>query len=169
MEEVELLQESTWAIDEPEPEIEPEPEPGDSGRHAAVDTGSSSTMWRLDLGEYGAPRRRRAAEEDPAEVAEPPEYPAADFEAPEPDDGPYDSGPDIDEPDHGDAEAASRPAIHLPLADPYQAPEGYSIKANTHSGLYYTPESALYDHTVPEVWFASEELAQANGFVRAPE
>ena len=169
VEEVELLQESTWAIDEPEPEIEPEPEPGDSGRHAAVDTGSSSTMWRLDLGEYGAPRRRRAAEEDPAEVAEPPEYPAADFEAPEPDDGPYDSGPDIDEPDHGDAEAASRPAIHLPLADPYQAPEGYSIKANTHSGLYYTPESALYDHTVPEVWFASEELAQANGFVKAPE
>ena len=82
--------------------------------------------------------------------------------------GPYDSGPDIDEPDHGDAAAASRPAIHLPLADPYQAPEGYSIKANTHSGLYYTPESALYDHTVPEVWFASEELAQANGFVRAP-
>lgn len=41
------------------------------------------------------------------------------------------------------------------------------IKANTHSGLYYAPDSALYDHTVPEVWFASEELAQANGFVKA--
>ena len=64
---------------------------------------------------------------------------------------------------------AWRPAIHLPLADPYQAPEGYFIKANTHSGLYYTPESALYDNTLPEVWFASEEVAQANGFVRAPE
>ena len=62
-----------------------------------------------------------------------------------------------------------RPAIHLPLADPYQAPEGYFIKANTHSGLYYTPDSALYDNTLPEVWFASEEVAQANGFVRAPE
>ena len=62
-----------------------------------------------------------------------------------------------------------RPAIHLPLADPYQAPEGYSIKGNTHSGLYYTPESALYDNTIPEVWFASEDLAQANGFVKAPE
>ena len=33
--------------------------------------------------------------------------------------------------------------------------------------LYYTPDSALYDHTVPEVWFASEELAQANGFHKA--
>jgi uncharacterized protein with LGFP repeats len=62
-----------------------------------------------------------------------------------------------------------RPAIHLPLSDPFQAPEGYVIKGNTHSGLYYTPESVLYDNTIPEVWFASEELAQANGFVRAPE
>ena len=62
-----------------------------------------------------------------------------------------------------------RPAIHLPLADPYQAPEGYVIKANTHSGLYYTPESALYDNTLPEVWFATEELARANGFAKAPE
>lgn len=41
------------------------------------------------------------------------------------------------------------------------------IKANTHSGLYYTPDSELYDHTIPEVWFASEELAQANGFHKA--
>jgi uncharacterized protein with LGFP repeats len=62
-----------------------------------------------------------------------------------------------------------RPAIHLPLADPLQAPEGYVIKGNTHSGLYYTPDSVLYDNTIPEVWFASEELAQANGFVKAPE
>ncbi len=44
-----------------------------------------------------------------------------------------------------DDEEPWRPAIHLPLADPYQAPEGYFIKANTHSGLYYTQESALYD------------------------
>jgi uncharacterized protein with LGFP repeats len=70
------------------------------------------------------------------------------------------SDPDL-EPD------PSRPAIHLPLSDPYQPPEGYPIKANTHSGLYYTPDCDLYDHTVPEVWFASEELAQANGFVKA--
>ena len=62
-----------------------------------------------------------------------------------------------------------RPAIHLPLSDPYQAPEGYVIKANTHSGLYYTPESALYNNTLHEVWFATEELARANGFVKAPE
>ena len=73
------------------------------------------------------------------------------------------------EPAHDSDDEPWRPAIHLPLADPYQPPEGYFIKANTHSGLYYTPESVLYDNTVPEVWFASEEVAQANGFVRAPE
>jgi len=62
-----------------------------------------------------------------------------------------------------------RPAIHLPLADPYQPPEGYWIKGNTHSGLYYTTDSELYDNTLPEVWFASEDMARANGFVKAPE
>jgi uncharacterized protein with LGFP repeats len=75
------------------------------------------------------------------------------------------------EPKAGNAAPADdwRPAIHLPLADPFRAPEGYVIKGNTHSGLYYTPESVLYDNTIPEVWFASEELARSNGFVKAPE
>ena len=79
-----------------------------------------------------------------------------------------DVGADDDDAEDDDRSAdAGRPAIHLPLADPYRAPEGYPIKANTHSGLYYTPDCDLYDDTVPEVWFASEELAQANGFMKA--
>jgi uncharacterized protein with LGFP repeats len=77
--------------------------------------------------------------------------------------------PEPDESHSAPVEDPWRPAIHLPLADPFQAPEGYVIKGNTHSGLYYTPDSGLYDNTIPEVWFASEELAQANGFVKAPE
>ena len=80
--------------------------------------------------------------------------------------GDDDAGEDEEESDDQSADAG-RPAIHLPLADPYCAPEGYPIKANTHSGLYYTPDCDLYDDTVPEVWFASEELAQANGFMKA--
>ena len=80
--------------------------------------------------------------------------------------GDDDAGEDEEESDDQSADAG-RPAIHLPLADPYRAPEGYPIKANTHSGLYYTPDCDLYDDTVPEVWFASEELAQANGFMKA--
>lgn len=62
---------------------------------------------------------------------------------------------------------APYPAFHLPLSDPYLAPEGYPIKANTVSGLYYTPDNALYHDTLAEVWFATEPIAQANGFLKA--
>ncbi len=138
-------------------EIEDDDEASDTGRHAAVNLEESQSMWTIDMGEIGRPRRRRAAEEEPpAELAAPE---AIDEQSP------AEPAEDLQSDVH--AQSPARPAIHLPLADPYQAPDGYVIKANTHSGLYYTPESALYDHTVPEVWFASEELAQANGFIKA--
>lgn len=60
-----------------------------------------------------------------------------------------------------------RPTIHLPLDDPYQAPEGYPIKASARFGLYYTPGSDLYHDTLAEIWLSSEEVAQANGSVKA--
>jgi large subunit ribosomal protein L17 len=53
---------------------------------------------------------------------------------------------------------------HAPLADPAAAPEGFEIKGNADSMLYHVPGSASYDRTVPEVWFASEEAAEAAGF-----
>jgi uncharacterized protein with LGFP repeats len=58
-----------------------------------------------------------------------------------------------------------RTALRLPLDDPNQAPEGYPIKADTESGLYWAPGSALYDDARAEIWFASEEFARTNGFV----
>jgi len=58
-------------------------------------------------------------------------------------------------------------AIHLPMDDPYQVPDGYPVKANASFGLYYMPDSALYEDTMAEIWFASEEIAQANGFHKA--
>ena len=67
----------------------------------------------------------------------------------------------IDEP------APNGTALHLPLDDPGQAPEGYPIKADTKSGLYWAPGSPLYDDASAEIWFASEEIARTNGFVRA--
>jgi uncharacterized protein with LGFP repeats len=60
-----------------------------------------------------------------------------------------------------------RPTIHLPLDDPYQVPDGYPIKASARFGLYYTPGSELYHDTLAEIWLASEEVARANGFVKA--
>ncbi len=62
---------------------------------------------------------------------------------------------------------AGRPTIHLPLDDPYQVPDGYPIKANASFGLYYTPGSALYHDTLAEIWLANEDVARANGFIKA--
>ena len=62
---------------------------------------------------------------------------------------------------------AGQLAIHLPMDDPYQVPDGYPVKAHASSGLYYMPDSVLYEETMAEIWFASEEIAQANGFHKA--
>jgi uncharacterized protein with LGFP repeats len=67
----------------------------------------------------------------------------------------------IDEP------APNGTALHLPLDDPNEVPEGYPIKADTKTGLYWAPGTTLYDDARAEIWFASEELARTNGFVRA--
>jgi uncharacterized protein with LGFP repeats len=63
--------------------------------------------------------------------------------------------------------ATAQLAIHLPMDDPYQVPAGYPVKANASFGLYYMPDSALYEETLAEIWFASEDIARANGFHRA--
>lgn len=64
------------------------------------------------------------------------------------------------------AAAAAHPTIHLPLDDPHEAPDGYPVKGNASFGLYYTPDSALYEDAFAEIWFASEEIARANGFTK---
>ena len=66
-----------------------------------------------------------------------------------------------------DAAQPGRPTIHLPLDDPYQVPDGYPIKASASFGLYYTPGSELYHDTLAEIWLSSEEVARANGFIKA--
>jgi large subunit ribosomal protein L17 len=55
---------------------------------------------------------------------------------------------------------------HAPLDDSDVAPDGFEIKGNASSMLYHVPGSAFYDRTVPEVWFASAEAAEAAGFER---
>lgn len=94
-------------------------------------------------------------------AADPSGYAAAAAEAA------YAAAPQAEAPATAES-AAVRPTIHLPLDDdPYRAPDGYPIKASARFGLYYTPNSALYHDTLAEIWFANEEVAQANGFVRA--
>jgi large subunit ribosomal protein L4 len=43
-------------------------------------------------------------------------------------------------------------------------PKGFPIKGNAGSMLYHGPESSHYGQTVAEVWFATEEAAEAAGF-----
>jgi len=46
-------------------------------------------------------------------------------------------------------------------------PKGFDIKGNEDSMKFHTPASQWYDQTVAEVWFDSEEAAEAAGFVNA--
>jgi large subunit ribosomal protein L22 len=57
---------------------------------------------------------------------------------------------------YGDGSAA-------PLEDG-SAPEGFSIKGNAQSMLYHVEGTRYYKATKAEVWFASEEAAEAAGF-----
>ncbi|WP_229051882.1 50S ribosomal protein L4 [Aeromicrobium sp. Leaf350] len=49
------------------------------------------------------------------------------------------------------------------------APKGFDIKGNADSQKYHLPEGQWYDSTIAEVWFDSEESAQAAGFTKAGE
>jgi len=74
-----------------------------------------------------------------------------------------------DVPDAGDAAADAvsvepyGPGSYTALAGDVQ-PEGFAIKGNANSMLYHTPDSAFYDRTNAEVWFATEADAEAAGF-----
>jgi len=58
-----------------------------------------------------------------------------------------------------------RTAFRMALDDPNEAPEGYPVKANATTGRYWAPGHAHYDEARAEIWFATPELARANGFV----
>ena len=66
-----------------------------------------------------------------------------------------------------DVEAPYGPGSHAPLEDDGQ-PEGFEIKGNADSMLYHVPGSHFYNQTKAEVWFATEEDAEAAGFSKPP-
>jgi len=49
-----------------------------------------------------------------------------------------------------------------------ECPSDFPIKGNANSRIYHTPGSRMYDPTIPEMCFATEEVAQALGY-RAPK
>lgn len=56
---------------------------------------------------------------------------------------------------------------HAALEDGSQ-PDGFPIKGNADSMLYHVPDSAFYEQTKAEVWFATAEAAEAAGFQLPP-
>ncbi len=48
-----------------------------------------------------------------------------------------------------------------------EPPADFVIKGNDRSKKYHVPGSASYERTSAEIWFASEEAAQAAGFTKA--
>lgn len=64
------------------------------------------------------------------------------------------------------APAALPEGAAAPLEDG-SAPEGFTIKGNADSNKFHTTESQWYEQTVAEIWFATEEAAEAAGFTKA--
>jgi large subunit ribosomal protein L4 len=54
---------------------------------------------------------------------------------------------------------------HAALEDGSE-PEGFPIKGNEDSMLYHVPGSRFYKQTIAEVWFATEEDAEAAGYAK---
>lgn len=48
-----------------------------------------------------------------------------------------------------------------------EPPEGYTIKGNERSKKYHVAGTGGYERTIAEVWFNSEEAAEAAGFTKA--
>lgn len=128
-----------------------------TGRHAAVERESYAGAAREDFWEDREHAREHPRQDARGVIPEWAPEPAQDVDA----------GAAYASPREPDPSPMARPTIHMPLEDPYQVPAGYPIKASARFGLYYTPEAALYHDTLAEIWFASEEAAQANGFVKA--
>jgi large subunit ribosomal protein L17 len=61
------------------------------------------------------------------------------------------------------------PGSHVLLEDASTAPEGFPVKGNEGSMKYHTPDGQWFDQTTAEVWFDTEESAQAAGFTKAGE
>ncbi|MDQ4119266.1 MAG: 50S ribosomal protein L17 [Actinomycetota bacterium] len=128
-----------------------------------------------------ANRARRAAGSQQAATATPAEaVPASDeekAEAAQPqstgsdaqdaaDEATAEATPEVVEESDSTEDAPYGEGSHAPLADVDEAPEGFDIKGNEDSKLYHVPGSPHYDRTNAEVWFASEEAAEAAGFTK---
>jgi large subunit ribosomal protein L22 len=129
-----------------------------------VDTGATEDeVLETDAGETDA-ADTEAIETGEVESAEVDED-TGDEDTGDEDTGDEDTGDEVD--DEVDDEAPYGPGSHAALEDDEQ-PEGFAIKGNADSMLYHVPGGRSYDQTKAEVWFATEEDAEAAGFSKPP-
>lgn len=76
-------------------------------------------------------------------------------------------------------EVAAEPIVEEAAAEPSdptygegayvgsEPPEGFTIKGNERSKKFHLPGTGGYERTIAEVWFNSEEAAEAAGFTKA--
>ncbi len=57
---------------------------------------------------------------------------------------------------------------HAPMENVDEAPEGFPIKGNEDSKKYHTSDGQWFEQTEAEVWFDTEESAEAAGFQLPP-
>lgn len=62
---------------------------------------------------------------------------------------------------------ASEPVVEGSWRGEGEPPAGFSIKGKESSMLFHRPDSSMYNRTKAEVWFDTEEAAQAAGFTAA--
>lgn len=125
------------------------PRKGDNAPMAVIELVSEKTV----TAEAEAARKTKFAKDQPAD--EPKSVETQEAEAP--------ASADATEA----AEAPFGEGSHAPLEDGSQ-PDGFPIKGNASSKLYHVPGSSHYERTTAEVWFASEEAAEAAGFQLPP-
>ncbi|MDR0417414.1 MAG: hypothetical protein LBH76_08925 [Propionibacteriaceae bacterium] len=75
--------------------------------------------------------------------------------------------PDDAQDDAGQANSSDVAAYETDSYIGPNPPAGFTIKANARSKKYHLPGSRNYDRTIAEVWFPTEEAAQAAGFAKA--
>jgi large subunit ribosomal protein L17 len=109
--------------------------------------------------------RRTAAAAAPAPVEEAPAESAADVETVVEVEG-VDN--DVFEETEGGT-SGKYAGSSVPLENADKAPEGFPVKGNEGSMKYHTPDGQWFDQTTAEVWFDTEESAQAAGFTKAGE
>jgi large subunit ribosomal protein L4 len=113
----------------------------------------SEAVVEADAQPAAKPAKKAAAKKASAAKAAPAEEQAA---------------PAADEPEGATKTQPYGPGSKAPLKSG-NAPKGHEIKGNADSMKYHTPDSPWYDQTVAEVWFDTEETAQAAGFEKAGE